>query len=171
MSLKILVTGGAGFIGSHVVDMLVKKGCTVRVLDDLSSGAFRNIEDHMVNDRVNFIHGSILDQDVVTKALRGVNQVVHLAAIVNVPFSIVHPELTYEVNVHGTKVLLDQCVKKGVERFVFASSCAVYGEASYVPIDEVHPTEPLSCRIPLSQSSFCVCERSASYWSRMGTQV
>ena len=138
------MTGGSGFIGSHVVDKLVEEGCAVRVLDDLSSGQFSNIEDHVVNGRVEFIEGSILEQSDVVRALRGVDGVVHLAAIVSVPFSVAHYEQTYEVNVYGTKVLLDHCVAEGVGRFVFASSSAVYGEATYVPINETHPTNPLS---------------------------
>jgi UDP-glucose 4-epimerase len=144
LKLRVLVTGGAGFIGSHVVDRLVDEGCAVRVLDDLSSGQLSNVAGHLASGSVEFVKGSILERDDVARALDGVDGVVHLAAIVSVPFSVANHERTYEVNVYGTKVLLDKCAAEGVGRFVFASSSAVYGEAAYVPIDEVHPTNPLS---------------------------
>ena len=138
------MTGGAGFIGSHLVDRLVSQGCEVRVFDDLSSGRLENMKDHIGENCVEFVEGSLLDRRAVSDLVRSVDAVVHLAAIVSVPFSISNPERTYDVNVYGTKVLLDQCVANGVERVVFGSSCAVYGEASYVPIDELHSTDPLS---------------------------
>ena len=142
--LRALVTGGAGFIGSHIVDRLISEGLRVTVLDDLTSGRMENISDYMEEGHVDFVDGSILDREALEKAILDVDVVVHCAAIVSVPFSVVHPEETYEVNVYGTKVLLDQCVAQQVRKFVFISSCAVYGEVSYVPIDEYHPTDPLS---------------------------
>jgi len=164
--LKVLVTGGAGFIASYLVDKLIREGCEVTVLDDLSSGLLENIGDHVAKDDVEFVEGSILDRKVVAQAVHGVDAVVHLAAVVSVPFSVLNPERTYEVNVYGTKVLLDQCVSNGVEKFVFASSCAVYGEASYLPIDEVHPTDPLSpyAESKLVTEQMCVKD----YGSRLG---
>lgn len=156
--MKVLVTGGAGFIGSHLVDKLVEGGSEVRVLDDLSSGQLEIIEDNVVGNRVEFVEGSVLDRKVVARAVRNVDAVVHLAAIVSVPLSVLNPQWTYEVNVYGTKVLLDQCVVNRVGSFVFASSCAVYGEASYVPIDEVHPTDPLSpyAEAKLAAEQMCI---------------
>jgi UDP-glucose 4-epimerase len=143
-SLNVLVTGGAGFIGSHIVDKLVAESCDIVVLDDLSTGRIVNIEAHVVRKHVRFVKGSILDETVVADAIDNVDAVVHLAAIVSVPFSIAFPEETRETNVSGTAVLLDQCVAHGVKKFVYASSCAVYGEAKYTPIDEAHPTDPMS---------------------------
>jgi len=142
--LRVLVTGGAGFIGSHLVDKLVEKGCRVTVLDNLSNGRLSNIENHLSNGNVVLVEGDILDQKTVTKAVTDCDAVVHLAAIVSVPFSVVNPKLTYEVNVYGTKLLLDQCVANKVKKFVLASSCAVYGEPNYLPTNELHPTNPLS---------------------------
>ena len=143
-NLKVLVTGGAGFIGSHVVDKLVSKGCDVVILDDLSSGRFGNIEAQVAGKQVRFVQGGILDEPRVADAIDGVDAVVHLAAIVSVPVSIMFPKETGQTNVSGTARLLDRCVAKGVSKFVYASSCAVYGEARYTPIDEAHPTDPLS---------------------------
>ncbi|MCW3980149.1 MAG: NAD-dependent epimerase/dehydratase family protein [Candidatus Bathyarchaeota archaeon] len=140
----MLVTGGAGFIGSHLVDRLISNGCKVVVLDDLCSGGKENIEDHLVERRVQFLEGSILDGKAVERAMQGVDAVVHLAAIVSVPFSSSNPKLTHEVNVDGTRLLMDQCAANHVERFILVSSCAVYGEPQYVPTDEMHPENPLS---------------------------
>ncbi len=140
----ILVTGGAGFIGSHVVDRLVGDGFAVRVLDDLSAGKPENIRRRTESGDVDFVRGSLTDADAVRKCVSGVDAVVHLAALVSVPYSFVHPDLAFAVNTQATADLLAACVDEGVERFVFVSSCAVYGHARYLPIDESHPTDPLS---------------------------
>jgi UDP-glucose 4-epimerase len=141
-SNRILVTGGAGFIGSHVVDKLMDTGHDVRVLDDLSAGNLASIEGRL--KVANFVKGDIRDVDVVEKCVHSVDAVVHLAAITSIPFSVEHPALTRETNVEGTLNLLNACLKADVRRFVFVSSCSVYGEPSYLPVDEKHPTFPLS---------------------------
>jgi UDP-glucose 4-epimerase len=137
-----LVTGGAGFIGSHVVDRLVAEGFDVRVLDNLSSGRLENIGGHVKNGAVDFVEGDIRDEEIVGRCVDGVDVVFHLAAVASVPFSIVNPDLTFDVNVGGTLNLLMSSVKRRVERFVFVSSCAVYGEPRYLPVDEGHPAGP-----------------------------
>jgi len=142
---RVLVTGGAGCIGSHVVDRLVGLGCSVVVFDDLSSGRFSSLEGHLASGRVRFYMGDIRDWALVSKAVRDVDAVVHLAAVISVPFSVKHPVRTNDVNVNGTLNLLWACCgAENVKRFVFSSSCAVYGEACYVPVDEGHPVQPLS---------------------------
>jgi UDP-glucose 4-epimerase len=141
---RVLVTGGAGFIGSHVVDRLVGSGCEVIVVDNLSAGVLANIEEHVREGRVCFVRGDIRDSETVGKCVHGVDAVVHLAAVTSVPFSVEHPALTFENNVDGTLNLLNWCVKVGVGRFVFVSSCSVYGEPNYLPVDEKHPTCPCS---------------------------
>jgi len=141
---KILVTGGAGFIGSHIVDRLVSGNCQVRVIDNLSTGNLTNISQHLKKDTVDFVKGDIRDFELVKKCVYDVDAVVHLAAITSVPFSIKQPQLTHETNVTGTLNLLNASVEAEVSKFVFISSCAVYGEPEYLPVDELHPTNQIS---------------------------
>lgn len=141
---KVLVTGGAGFIGSHLVDRLVDEGCQVVVLDDLSSGSLENIRSHLTSRRVRFLEGDVRGSEAVEEVVKDVNLVCHLAAVVSVPDSMREPLLTHEVNATGTLNLLRTSVNCGVERFVYLSTCAVYGEADYLPVDETHPTNPIS---------------------------
>ncbi|MGQ9506356.1 MAG: SDR family oxidoreductase [Candidatus Bathycorpusculaceae bacterium] len=139
---KVLVTGGAGFIGSHLVDKLLLEGYEVTVLDDLSSGKTENI--NLKDAKLHFVKGDVRDEAVVRKALKNVDLVFHLAAIIDVAFSIKEPLLVNNVNVDGSLNVLNQSARHHVEKFIFASSCAVYGEHLHIPIDEEHPTNPLS---------------------------
>lgn len=139
---KILVTGGAGFIGSHLVDKLLLEGYEVTVLDDLSSGKIENI--NLKDAKLHFLKGDIRDIGAVKKALKDVDVVFHLAAIIDVAFSIKKPLLVNNVNVDGSLNVLNESLRQDVEKFIFTSSCAVYGETLKVPIDEEHPTNPLS---------------------------
>jgi UDP-glucose 4-epimerase len=142
--MKVLVTGGAGFIGSHLVDRLVKCGNNVRVIDNLSTGNLSNIEGHIKGGKVDFIKGDINNFETVKKAVKDCDAIAHLAAIISVPFSMKNPKLTCETNIGGTLNLLSKAAEEGVRKFVFISSCAVYGDPKYLPVDEVHPTNPLS---------------------------
>jgi UDP-glucose 4-epimerase len=99
LSGRVLVTGGAGFIGSHVVDTLVGEGYSVSVVDNLSSGSLANISGHVDDGSVDFVEADVRDRDVVGKLVHDVDAVVHLAAIVSVPFSLENPDLTFDVNV------------------------------------------------------------------------
>ena len=141
---SVLVTGGAGFIGSHLVDQLVNSGYNVRVMDNLSTGKLTNIQEHIENGTVNFVEGDIKDLEQVKNCVHGVDAVLHLAAVTSVSFSVKNPTLTYETNAAGTLNLLVSLAKEKVGKFVFISSCAVYGEPQYLPIDELHPTNPIS---------------------------
>ena len=143
-SIRVLVTGGAGFIGSHVVDRLVSEGYSVRVLDDLSSGKLSNIEKHVSSGAIEFVKGDIQDAVIVQKSLQHVDVVVHLAALISVPLSVENPDLTFDVNLGGTLNLLRFSAKEGVGKFVFASSCAVYGDADVLPITEAVKVNPIS---------------------------
>jgi len=143
-SKTVLVTGGAGFIGSHVVDRLVSEGYSVRVLDDLSSGKKANIKDHLSSGTVELIKGDIRDATIVSQSLKGIDAVIHLAAQISVTLSVQNPDETFDVNLAGTLNLLSCSAKEGVKKFVFASSCAVYGEAEVLPIREDAHTNPIS---------------------------
>ena len=141
---KALVTGGAGFIGSHLAEALLKEGCEVTVLDDLSSGRIENIQSYQGQTGFSFVKGSILDRDLVKEVMRDVNVVYHQAAIRSVPKSIEMPSTVNEVNVTGTLNLLNEALAGGAERFIYASSSSVYGESTTLPKRETLPTVPAS---------------------------
>jgi nucleoside-diphosphate-sugar epimerase len=142
--IELLVTGGAGFIGSHIVDKLLQKGLTVRVLDNLSTGEKNNLVKHQNNQSFQFIEGDIRNFDVVKKAVEGVDAVIHEAALVSVTRSVEDPRLSNEINVTGTVNLLKACVDSHVKRFILASSCAVYGDNKTLPNHENLAPKPLS---------------------------
>ncbi len=142
--LRVLVTGGAGFIGSHTVDRLLAEGFEAVVLDNLRSGSLDNISLHKNNESLKFVCGDVRDAWLVKNLASSVDYVVHLAALVSVPESMRDPDLTYDINVNGTLNLLKACVDAGVKRFIYASSCAVYGNADKLPIKEDCPPKPLS---------------------------
>ena len=141
---KALVTGGAGFIGSHLAEAILKEGCEVTVLDDLSSGRIENIQSYQGQTGFSFVKGSILDRDLVKEVMSGVNVVYHQAAIRSVPKSIEMPSTVNEVNVTGTLNLLNEALAGGAERFIYASSSSVYGESATLPKRETLPTVPVS---------------------------
>ncbi len=135
-----LVTGGAGFIGSHLVEALLGEGYSVVVLDDLSTGNEENLAS--VRDKITLYKESILSQDL-KHVLRDVEVIFHLAAQINVRRSVEEPIYDLRVNALGTLNLLEQA--RDVERFIYASSGgAVYGEPHYLPVDEEHGTDPIS---------------------------
>ncbi len=137
-----LVTGGAGFIGSHIVEELVRRGKKVRVLDDFSAGQMSNLR--TVRKKIDLIRGDIRNVKTVKKALRGVKFVTHQAALRSVPKSMDNPTEFNEVNVQGTLNLLIAAHQAGVQRFVFASSSSVYGETKRLPERETDPLSPVS---------------------------
>ena len=136
---RILVTGGAGFIGSHLVDQLAD--CTVRVLDDLSTGKEENLANSLARSNFELIRGDIRDQDLLAELLRDADVVLHLACR-GVRHSIGHPVESHKVNAEGTLTLLVEARRARIQRFVHVSSSEVYGSARYVPMDENHPTCP-----------------------------
>ena len=138
---KCLVTGGAGFIGSHLVDELISKDCTVRVLDNLANGKLENLSDHLGQEQFEFFRGSITDPLDVGRAMEGIHIVFHLACL-GVRHSIVHPFENHRVNAEGSLLLLDAARRAKLERFLYCSSSEVYGTAEYVPMPESHPTHP-----------------------------
>jgi nucleoside-diphosphate-sugar epimerase len=141
---EILVTGGAGFIGSHIVDRLLKEGFKVRVLDNLSTGEKKNLAQHKNKKTFQFIEGDIRNLELVKRAVRGVDAVIHEAALVSVTRSVENPLLSNEINVTGTLNLLKASADAHVKRFVLASSCAVYGDTETLPNHEKLAPKPLS---------------------------
>jgi len=139
-TLRVLVTGGTGFIGSHLVKALVKAGHQVRVLDNLSTGSIENLAD--VLNAIEFVRGDVRDYGTVESAVRGVDAVVHLAALIDVAESVEKPDLYFDVNIRGTYNVAK--VLRNIDTFVFTSSSAVYGEPIKVPIPEDHPLMPKS---------------------------
>ena len=137
--MKVLVTGGAGYIGSVLVDRLISEGHQVNVIDDLSNGFAENIHKDAV-----FIEGSILDNNALSKALNGVEAVLHLAAKIRVEEGESNPELYKKVNVDGTLDLLKLCKEKGIKKFVFASTAAVYGNPEDFPVTEKSIEAPVN---------------------------
>ncbi len=137
-----LVTGGAGFIGSHLVDALVQREERVRVLDNLSTGKIENIQHHL--DRIEMIHGDIRDERAVQQAIRGVDFILHQAALGSISRSVAAPLQTNEVNVKGTLNLLCLAKEEKVKRFVFASSSSIYGNTAVLPKEESMRPNPLS---------------------------
>ena len=141
-SPELLVTGGAGFIGSNFVRRLVKNGRGVRVLDDLATGRQSNLED--LADRIEFVQGDIRDAQTAQRAVAGVRYVLHLAALPSVARSVEDPVTSNDVNVNGTLCMLVAARDAGVERFVLSSSSSVYGNTEELPKREDMPAMPLS---------------------------
>jgi nucleoside-diphosphate-sugar epimerase len=140
--MRYLVTGGAGFIGSHTVDELVRRGHSVVVLDDLSTGKLVNLAG--VRSQIEFVQESVTNLEAVRRACRGADHVIHLAAQTSVPRSVKDPIETNEINVNGTLNVLVAARDANVKRIVFASSCAIYGKTPILPIDEKVSPAPIS---------------------------
>lgn len=142
MKSKYLVTGGAGFIGSHLVEALVKRGEEVRVLDNFLTGKRENIAPYLKD--IDLIEGDIRDSGTCRQAVKGVDFVLHQAALPSVPRSLEDPLLTNEINIRGTLNLLLASREAGIKKFVFASSSSVYGDDAVLPKREGLEGVPLS---------------------------
>ena len=143
-SQKVLVTGGAGFIGSHLAEALVALGAEVTVLDDLAGGDRQNIET-LERQGLRFVEGSILDQALVNKAAAGCRFVFHQAALGSVPWSVAEPRKFQKVNIEGTLNVLEAARAGGAQRVTFAASSSAYGDSETLPKIETMP--PL-CKSP-----------------------
>lgn len=142
MSRRVCVTGGAGFVGSHLVDALVARGDVVTVIDDLSSGSRSNLAAH--GNQVRFVEGSILDVEELHDAFAGAEVVFHEAALCSVPASIESPRKFCEVNTVGTLNVLDVARQVGVKRVVYAASSSAYGNQDALPVTESLVPDPIS---------------------------
>jgi len=144
-SVRVLVTGGAGFVGSHLVERLLAKDLEVTVIDDFSTGQPENLRTCIEKADCRLIKGDIRDSRTIREALKDIDVIFHEAALVNIQQSVNVPSLANEINVNGTLNLLEASLKCSVRRFVFASSAAVYGEQQKLPIKEgaaLHPISP-----------------------------
>ncbi|MCB1035577.1 MAG: SDR family oxidoreductase [Acidobacteria bacterium] len=142
--LPVLVTGGAGFIGSHLVDRLVDLGGRVRVLDDLSTGRRENLAGHLAAGRIELLEGDLCDLDTCRRAVAGSRLVFHQAALGSVPRSLEEPARSLEVNVGGTANLFTASRDASVDRVVYASSSSVYGDSESLPKREGEEGKVLS---------------------------
>jgi nucleoside-diphosphate-sugar epimerase len=145
--MNILVTGGAGFIGSHIVQTLLQDGHAVRVLDNFSTGKRENIEElvqRLDGHSLEVLEGDVRNASDVGQAVRGVEVLFHEAAFVSVPQSMDEPQACFDVNITGTSLLFDAARRAGVRRAVVASSAAVYGESEALPLVEETPLQPKS---------------------------
>ena len=143
--MKYLVTGGAGFIGSHIARALLERGNQVRILDNFSSGKRENLK----GLNVDLLEGDLRDASKVADAVKGVDIIFHEAAFVSVAESMEKPQECFDVNMTGTSILFDAARKAGVRRVVIASSAAVYGDSEIYPLSEDTPLTPVItvCRI------------------------
>lgn len=139
---KAMVTGGAGFIGSHISDALINSGCEVVVVDDLSSGRLANLEH--IRNKISFYQGKIFDAELMAKACQGCEVIFHEAALVSVPKSVEMPIESAMINDIGTLTVLETARKCGVKRVVLASSSAVYGDNPESPKRETMMPEPMT---------------------------
>ena len=153
--MKVLVVGGAGYIGSHMVQMLGHQGCSVTTLDDLSSGHRDAV---LCGD---FVQGNFGDRAVLDAVLsRGFDAVMHFASFIQVGESVQHPDKYYRNNVTYTLGLLDAMRAQGVGKFIFSSTAATFGEPQYTPMDERHPQQPIN---PYGRSKLMVEQALADY--------
>jgi UDP-glucose 4-epimerase len=142
---KVIVTGGAGFIGSHLAEALAGQGYQVVILDDLSTGKVENIEELLKNNNVDFIQDSVTNLPLLKRLFKDAYHVFHLAAIPSVLRSLENPQASHEVNVNGTLNVLLAARKNGVKKVIFASSSSVYGDTPTLPKSEdmmPHPVSP-----------------------------
>ena len=164
--VRYLVTGGAGFIGSHLVERLVRDGAEVTVLDDLSTGKREHLR--AVRDRIRFIRGNIARLEVCRRAMQGADYVLHQAAVTSVPRSTRNPLAAHHTNVTGMLNILLAAQQAKVRRVVFAGSTAVYGDAAEVPNQEALLPQPLSAYAASKLAAEAYCQ---AFWRTHGLET
>jgi len=163
MKEKVIVTGGAGFIGSHLADELVRRGYHVTVLDDISTGKMDNIEGLLSKKNVDFMQGSVTNLPLLLELFQNAEYVFHQAAIPSVPRSVDSPQFSHEVNITGTLNVLLSARDSGVKKVIYASSSSVYGDTPTLPKREDMLPEP--------QSPYAVTKLAGEYYCRTFHQV
>ena len=142
--MKILITGGAGFLGSHLCEKLITKGHTIVCLDNFLNGSLGNIRALLSHRCFKLTSGDVRDFDLLEKTVSsGIDAIIHLAAQIHVDRSVIEPKETYETNVLGTLHVLELARRYDVEKVIYASTSEIYGSAQYVPMDEKHPLDPM----------------------------
>jgi len=168
--MRYLVTGGAGFVGSHLVDALLKRGDQVSVLDDLSTGRHQNIRHHLNNPDFSFISGSILDADLVDDSIRRADIVFHLAAAVGVKLIVERPLESLATNIRGSEIVLEKAHKYG-RKIMVTSTSEIYGKNSSDLLDEEDDRilgSPLKTRWSYSEAKAIEEVLAYSYWREKG---
>lgn len=145
--MKVLVVGGAGYIGSHTAHLLREQGHDIRIFDNLAGGRRELVSG------LQLIHGDILDRVQIDGALKDIDAILHFAAKINVGESVHQPRDYFENNVTGTLNLLDAAVDAGIKSFIFSSTCAVYGVPQFIPLTEEHPYRPIN---PYGATKLCI---------------
>lgn len=163
MGNRILVTGGAGFIGSHIVDRLIAEGYKVRVVDNFSTGRIENLQHLKGNPNLEIIEGDLKNEQNAKEAVKGTDAVFHFAANPEVRVSTTNPKTHFEENVVATFNLLEAMREFGVREMVFASSSSVYGEPQEIPVDEDAPVRPVS----VYGASKAACENMIHAYSKL----
>ena len=170
-SKKVLITGASGFIGSHLLELLLREGCRVRAFVHYNStGRWPNLEQvsSEIRKQIEIVPGDIGDGGSVSKAVEGCEWVFHLAALIGIPYSYLAPASYVQTNVIGTLNVLEACRTHGVQRLLHTSTSETYGSAQYVPIDEKHP---LVGQSPYSATKIGADKLAESYWLSFGTPV
>jgi len=155
---KAVVTGGAGFIGSHLSRRLAELGYDVVILDNLIRGRYEYVKDLVDEKKATFVEGDIRNPSIVRDTLKGAKYVFHEAAVC-INYSQTHPEETIDINVNGSFNVFKAAAEAGVDRLVFASSASVYGNPQYLPMDENHPFNPIT--------PYCVSKIAGEYFLRI----
>jgi len=165
---KVLVTGGAGFLGSHLAEGFVKKKCETIVLDDFSNANLNNIRGLLAFRNFRLVKGDIRNFEVMKEISKNIDAIFHLAAQIHVDKSIIYPVETFEVNTIGTLNVLEAARQNRVNKVIYASSSEVYGTAKYIQMDEAHPLNPSS---PYAASKVAADRLCFSYFNTYGLNV
>lgn len=165
---KVLLTGAGGFIGSHVADQLVEIGADVRALFHYNGRHDTGLMTAPTLTRVEPYFGNLLDEDAVTKAVKGCEYVIHIAASISIPYSYQHPREVFDVNATGTLNVLQACLSEGVKRVVTTSTSEVYGSADIIPITETNPLKPQS---PYAASKVAADALARSFYTSFGLPI